>query len=82
MIKTVTSLLLGLLLSLFEQAQPCGTAVTTKNLKIIQELRTNPVHSRDLGDELIPVAYHIIMEDDRSIPCSFRKKVINWTPIG
>ncbi len=49
-------------------AQECGTSITDQDLSVIQDLRrkisNGDYSSRDLGDGLIPVAFHIISEDD------------------
>jgi len=74
MLKTVTSLLLGSLLSQVVQAQSCGAEVTTEDLKVIQDLRNNSVDSRDFGDGPIQVAYQKLMKDQRSIPCLATKR--------
>lgn len=53
------------------QSQSCGTETTASDLKIVSELRkmirSGELNSRDLGDGLIPVKYHIIAADDSTM---------------
>lgn len=67
----VVGLLLLLPFLLHAQSENCGTIASKSDLKVISEIRrlmeSGELSSRDLGDGLIPVKYHIIAADDSSM---------------
>ncbi len=71
--KSTTSLyttLLFLLPWVSSFSQECGTTVSENDLRVISELKNNQISSnvsRDLGDGLVPVKYHIIAMDDSTM---------------